>query len=159
MLATELLPLEERPVALTCARSLALGHTDVNIHKPWHRAGEDSCTRLWWTAPIQNCSISQGWGDCLNRNPCFILHVCHYVIVTLPGKFFLSEFIMGKVSSKCRRGAVLLMCDYIRMNNRLLSPEMTPRPQNKIQVDYYTLHSTQTIKISFDKKLNPKNWS
>lgn len=76
------------------------------------------------------------------------------MIVTLPGKLFLFKFIMGKVSSKCRRGSLLLTYDYIRMNNWLLSPGVTPKPQKKIRVDYYAPHSTQTIKISFDRKIS-----
>lgn len=159
MLATELLTLEERPAARSYARGLALGHTDVNTHKPRHRAGEDSCTRLWWQPQSRKLPHLSRLRWLSQLNPCFILDVCHYVNVTLPGKLFLSKFIMGKVSSKCRRGSLLPTYDYIKMNNWLLSPGVTPKPQKKIRVDYYAPHSTQTIKISFDRKLNPKNWS
>lgn len=161
MLETELLTLEERKAYRT-QLSQGLGprahwyeHSQATAQDPrrqLHQAVMDSPN-------AENCSISQGWGGCLNWNPCFTLYVHYHVIVILPGKLFLSKFIMGKVSSKCRRGSVLLTCDYIRMNNWLLSPGVTPRPQKKIRVDYYAPHSTRTIKISFDRKLNPQNWS
>lgn len=118
------------------ARSSPLGHTDVHMHRTWHRAGKDNCIRLWQAMQIQKNAGSLKAEVTLLPETLVLPHPVHHNMTgSLPGKWLLSEFIMGRGSSKCKGGDLSCLsptiseCTHFR--HRFLSPWVISRPQNR----------------------------